>query len=140
MSGGEGGRHVGVRRWEGVGRRGDGMDRTAPSTWAGLDEREGLDFCVRGEGGGRWVMGQLVLFRLVGRRGSVFEPRVRVRRRRQQHHAVELADVGSEAVDHAADLVHDGMLGRPHLLLQRAAADGATAAAAAPAADAVGVL
>lgn len=39
--------------------------------------------------------------------GSVF---VRVRRRGVEHHAVELSNVGGEAVHHAADLIHQRIL------------------------------
>lgn len=70
-----------------------------------------------------------------------------VSRRGRQHHAVELGDVGGEAVHHAADLVHQRALALSRVIVhddQAAVApgyDGAAAgstatAAAASAADA----
>lgn len=81
----------------------------APAPQAGLDRWERLDVSVGGEGRRhRDFTGQQVWVGGVRRRRRVFVVcvRVRVRRRGRQHHAVELGDVGGEAVDHAADLIH----------------------------------
>lgn len=85
----------------------DRVNETAtPAPHAGLDRGEGLDVGVGCEGRGHLdFTGQQVRVGGVRRWRRVFV-RVRVRRRGVQHHAVELADVGGEAVHHAADLVH----------------------------------
>lgn len=77
--------------------------------------------------------------------------RVRVSGGGREHHAVELGDVGGEAVHHAADLIHQRALRPPGLIVHGnqapivpdhngAAAGRTTAAAAAAAADAARVL
>lgn len=75
-----------------------------PAPHVGLNGWHGLDVSVGGKGRGHLdLTGQQIRVGGVRRRRRVF---VRVRRRGRQHHAVELGDVGGEAVYHTADLVH----------------------------------
>lgn len=142
-----------MRRRQGVrGMRQGVNEAAAPAARAGLHGWEGLDVGVGGERRGHLdLAGQQV--RVSGpRRGRrVFVPGVRVRRRGRQHHAVELGDVGGEAVHHAADLVHQRALGLSPAVVHGdqaavipgndgAAAGAAATAAAAAAADAARVL
>lgn len=124
----------------------------AAPTQAGLDRRQGLDFSVGGEGRGHGdLTGQQVRVGGARRRRRVFVRGVRVCGRGRQHHAVELGDVGGEAVHHAADLIHQGTLGHCRVVVhgdqtpvvpddRRAAAAGAATATAAAAAGAARVL
>lgn len=127
-------------------------EAAAPAAQAGLDGREGLDVGVGGERRGHLdLTGQQVRVSGARRGRRVFVPGVRVCRGGGQHHAVELGDVGSEAVHHAADLVHQRTLGLSPAVVHgdqaavvpgddRAAAGTAATAAAAAAADAAWVL
>lgn len=131
----------------------DGVSQAAAApTQAGLNRRERLDFSVGGEGRGHGdLTGQQVRVGGARRRRRVFVRGVRVCRRGRQHHAVELGDVGGEAVHHAADLIHQGTLGHCQVVIhgdqtavvpddRGAAAAGAATATAATAAGAARVL
>lgn len=130
-----------------------GVNRTAtPAPHTRLDRWKGLDFSVSGERRGHLdFTGQQVWVGRVRRRRCVFVRVVRVRWRGCQHHAVELGDVGSEAVHNAADLIHQRALGPSRMVVHsdqtaitpnnnRAAAGGSTTAATAATADTARVL